>query len=111
MNTTTTELQHVTDATFATEVEGEPGMVLVDFWATWCGPCQMVAPVLKQIAGERTGTLKVVKLDADENQRTVARFGVRGLPTMLLFKGGKPVAQIVGAVPKGKIEAVLDQHA
>ena len=111
MSATMNELMNVTDETFAAEVEGEPGLVMVDFWATWCGPCQMVSPVLKQIAGERAGTLKVVKLDADENQRTTARFGVRGLPTMLLFKGGKPVAQIVGAVPKGKIEAVIDQHA
>ncbi|HET7042688.1 MAG TPA: thioredoxin [Gemmatimonadales bacterium] len=108
---TTTEMMHVTDATFAAEVEGVEGQVLVDFWAEWCGPCHMVAPVLAQLAAERTGTLKVVKVNADENQRTAARFGIRGLPTMLLFKGGKPVAQIVGAVPKGKIEAVLDQHA
>jgi thioredoxin 1 len=111
MSTTTTEPHHVTDDTFATEVEEAPGMVLVDFWATWCGPCQIISPILKQIAGERAATLKVVKVDADENQRTAARFGIRGLPTMLLFKGGKPVAQIVGAVPKGKIEAVLDQHS
>ena len=110
MNTTTTEIQHITDDTFAAEVEGAAGAVLVDFWATWCGPCHMLAPVLAQIATERSATLKVVKVNADENQRTTARFGIRGLPTMLLFKGGKPVAQIVGAVPKGKIEAVLDQQ-
>ena len=85
--------------------------MLVDFWAEWCGPCHMLAPVLAQIATERAGSLKVVKVNADDNQRTAARFGVRGLPTMLLFKGGKPVAQIVGAVPKSRIETVLDQHA
>jgi thioredoxin 1 len=107
---TTTEMLHVTDDTFAAEVEGAAGMVLVDFWAEWCGPCHMLSPVLAQIAAERAGTLKVVKVNADDNQRTAARFSVRGLPTMLLFKGGKPVAQIVGAVPKGKIEAVLDQY-
>jgi len=108
MSTMMNEITHVTDATFATEVEGAAGMVLVDFWAEWCGPCHMLSPVLEQIAKERSATLKVVKVNADDNQRTSARFGVRGLPTMLLFKDGKPVGQIVGAVPKGKIEAVLD---
>ena len=110
MSTTTTEIQHVTDDTFAAEVEQAAGQVLVDFWAEWCGPCHMLSPILAQVAAERTGKLKVVKVNADENQRTSARFGVRGLPTMLLFKDGKPVAQIVGAVPKSKIEAVLDTH-
>jgi thioredoxin len=111
MSTTTAGLMHVTDDTFAVEVESAELPVLVDFWAEWCGPCHIIAPVLAQLAQERAGKLKVVKLNADENQRTTARFGVRGLPTMLLFKGGKPVAQIVGAVPKARIEATLDQHA
>ncbi len=111
MSSTTSMTQHATDATFASEVEGSEGMVLVDFWAEWCGPCHMLSPVLETIAAERAGKLRVVKVNADENQRTTARFGIRGLPTMLLFKAGKPVAQIVGAVPKGKIEQVLDQHA
>ena len=111
MSTTTNDMLQVTDDTFAAEVEAAEVPVLVDFWAEWCGPCHMVAPVLAQIAQERAGTLKVVKVNADENQRTAARFGVRGLPTMLLFKGGAPVAQIIGAVPKGRIEATLDQHA
>jgi thioredoxin 1 len=101
---------HVTDATFAAEVEQAEGLVLVDFWAEWCGPCHMLAPTLALIASERAGKLKVVKVNADENQRTSAKYGVRALPTMLLFKGGVPVDQIVGAVPKGKIEMVLDRH-
>jgi thioredoxin 1 len=106
--TSTTTLLEVTDANFPAEVEGAAGPVLVDFWAPWCGPCHMLAPILAQIAVERAGKLKIVKVNADENQRTVARFGVRSLPTMILFKDGKPVAQLVGAVPKGRIEQLLD---
>ena len=108
MSTTTNEIQHVTDDTFTAEVEQAAGPVLVDFWAEWCGPCHMLAPILAQLAQERAGKLRVVKVNADENQRTAMRFNVRGLPTMLLFKDGKQVAQIVGAVPKSRIEAVLD---
>ena len=111
MTATTYGMLNVTDETFAAEVEGAEGSVLVDFWAEWCGPCHMLAPVLAQIGAERTGRLKVVKVNADENQRTSMRFGIRSLPTMLLFKGGAPVAQLVGAVPKGRVEAWLDQQA
>ena len=111
MITTTTSLMGLTDDTFVTEVEGATGLVLVDFWAEWCGPCHMLTPILAQIAQERAGKLKVVKVNADENQKTSARFGVRSLPTMILFKDGKPVAQIVGAVPKARIDAFLDQHS
>ena len=111
MSTMTNEMMNVTDATFAAEVEQAEGMVLVDFWAEWCGPCHMLSPVLAQIGAERAGTLKVVKVNADENQRVSMQFGIRSLPTMLLFKGGKPVAQLVGAVPKGRVEAWIDQNA
>ena len=111
MSTMTNEMMNVNEATFAAEVEQAEGMVLVDFWAEWCGPCHMLSPVLAQIGAERAGTLKVVKVNADENQRVSMQFGIRSLPTMLLFKGGKPVAQLVGAVPKGRVEAWLDQNA
>jgi len=111
MITSTTTLLDITDQNFPAEVEGATGLVLVDFWAAWCGPCHMLTPILAQIATERAGKLRIVKVNADENARTAARFGVRSLPTMILFKDGKPVAQIVGAVPKGKIDAVLEQYA
>jgi thioredoxin 1 len=108
MSTTTNEMMNVTDETFAAEVERAEGLVLVDFWAEWCGPCHMLSPVLAEIGAERAGKLKVVKVNADDNQRTSMQFGIRSLPTMLLFKGGKPVAQLVGAVPKGRVEAWID---
>jgi thioredoxin 1 len=100
----------VTDANFETEVEKADGLTIVDFWATWCGPCRMVAPILDQLATEYEGKLKVTKLDVDANIKTGSRFNVRSIPTLLFFKGGKVVDQIVGAVPKTHIEAKLQQH-
>jgi thioredoxin 1 len=102
---------HLTAATFDQEVVQHAGITLVDFWATWCGPCKMLAPLLDEIAAERVGTVKVAKVNIDEEQRVVMRFNVRAAPTLLIFKNGEPVAQIIGAVPKKKIEAVLDQLA
>ncbi|MEY8018761.1 thioredoxin [Mycobacterium servetii] len=90
----------VTDASFATEVLSSDKPVLVDFWATWCGPCKMVAPVLEQIASEQGEQLTVAKLDVDANPQTASQFQVVSIPTMILFKGGQPVKRIVGA--KGK---------
>ena len=90
----------VTDATFVDEVLTSEKPVLVDFWATWCGPCKMVAPVLEEIAGEKAGSLTVAKLDVDANPATARDFQVVSIPTMILFKDGKPVKRIVGA--KGK---------
>jgi thioredoxin 1 len=103
--TTTTNLQ-VTDATFATEVEEASGLVLVDFWATWCGPCRAVAPVIERLAEDYRGKVKVLKLDTDENQATAARLNIRSIPTILFFKGGKVVDGVIGADPR--LREVLD---
>ena len=107
--TVTTEVTAVTDATFAAEVLGSAVPVLVEFWATWCGPCRMVGPVLAQLAGERAGTLSVRKINADENPETTRAYQVMSLPTMILFRDGEPVTTIVGAYPKARIEERLDQ--
>ncbi len=98
----------VTDATFAEVVLESDKPVLVDFWAEWCGPCHMIAPVLREIAEERADELTIVKLNYDENPLTGQRFGVMGLPTMLLFKDGQPVRSFVGARPKMRLNAELD---
>jgi thioredoxin 1 len=100
-------LPEITDATFQAEVVESDTPTLVDFWAPWCGPCRMVGPVLEQIDGERED-LRVVKLNVDENQQTAAQFGVMSIPTMILFRNGSPVHQIVGALPKPRIEQQLD---
>jgi thioredoxin 1 len=101
----------VTDESFAADVESRDGLTIVDFTATWCGPCRILAPILEEVAAERAGSVRVAKLDMDENLRTVTRFNVRSAPTLLFFRGGRPVAQIVGAVPKHRIDAVIEQHA
>ena len=96
----------LTDATFDGEVR-KPGLILVDFWAEWCGPCHRVAPVLEQIRMDRAGSMRLGKLNIDQNPRTPNRFRVMSIPTMLLFKDGKLVDGIIGAVPKAQIESVL----
>ncbi|MHB1073661.1 MAG: thioredoxin [Gemmatimonadaceae bacterium] len=101
----------VTDGDFEQEVEKHDGLTVVDFWATWCGPCRMIAPIMDQIATEYDGKVKVTKLDVDANIKTATRFNVRSIPTILFFKDGKVVDQIVGAVPKATIESKLQQHA
>ena len=99
-----------TDADFETEVLQSTEPVLVDFWATWCGPCRQMAPVIDSIADKYAGRIKVGKLDVDHNPMAAQRFNVRGIPTMLVFKGGVPVEQIVGSVPEEKLAASLDTH-
>jgi thioredoxin 1 len=101
----------VTDANFEDEVEKADGLTIVDFWATWCGPCRMVAPILDQLATEYQGKVKITKLDVDANIKTASRFNVRSIPMLLFFKDGKVVDQIVGAVPKMHIEQKVQQHA
>ena len=102
--------QAVTDSDFEGQVEQQPGLTVVDFWATWCGPCRMIAPILDQLAIEYAGQVKVTKLDVDANIKTSTRFNVRSIPMLLFFKDGKVVDQIVGAVPRQAIEAKLKQH-
>ena len=99
-----------TDASFKEEVLDNDLPVLVDFWAEWCGPCRIVSPIVEQIAEEYQGRLKVGKLNVDENPQTAIQFGIRGIPTLLLFKGGQPVETIIGAVPKSYITDKLESH-
>ena len=103
-------LLQVTDDTFDAEIEKHDGLVMVDFWATWCGPCQIIAPSVEQLAGEYAGRLKVAKLDVDANPQTTIRFNVRSIPSVLFFKGGKVVDSVVGAVPKSHLTQRIEQH-
>lgn len=100
---------HVTDQTFAAEVEST-GTVMVDFWAPWCGPCKMIAPVLEEIDQEIGDKLKIAKLNVDDNQSSAAKFGIMGIPTLLLFKDGKPVEKIVGFQPKENLMNAINKH-
>ncbi len=99
----------ITDANFS-EVTGQPGLSMVDFWAVWCGPCRMVAPIVEQLADEYAGQVTVGKLDVDNNQRSAAQFNVRSIPTILFFKDGQVVDSVIGAVPKQALERKLQEH-
>ena len=104
------EVLHISDATFEAEVLHSNLPVLLDFWAPWCGPCKMIAPVLDDLAQDFAGKVKIVKMNVDENQATPAQFGVRSIPTLLLFKEGKLVATQVGALPKNQLANFLNQN-
>ncbi len=103
--------QQVTDADFQKEVLEANIPVLVDFWAEWCGPCKMVAPILDELSTELAGKVKIVKLNVDENRTTMMKYSVRSIPTMILFKNGEPVDMKVGAAPKASLSQWLEGHA
>ena len=100
----------VTDATFEAEVLKANIPVLVDFWAPWCGPCRAVAPVVEEIATEYIGKLKVLKLNTDENPKTAQSYRISGIPSLMVFKNGQPVEQVVGAVPKSTLSSAVEKH-
>jgi|SRR5688572_5066071 len=103
-------VHEVTDSNFDKTVLGAEKLVLVDFWATWCAPCLAIAPHVEALANEMSEKLTVGKLNIDDNPGTAGKFGVRSIPTLILFKGGRPVDQIVGAVPKRKLEEMIQKH-
>jgi thioredoxin 1 len=100
----------VTDDNFESEIVGAPTLAMVDFWATWCGPCRMIAPIVEQLADTYAGTVRVGKLDVDANQQVAARYGVRSIPTILFFKDGALVETVVGAVPRQALESKIKEH-
>lgn len=103
-------IQHVTDDTFETEVLQAQSPVLVDYWAEWCGPCKAIAPTLEEVAKEYSGKLKVAKVNVDENQEIPRKYGIRGIPTLMLFKNGNIEATKVGALSKSQLTAFLDSN-
>ncbi|MEQ1877132.1 MAG: thioredoxin [Bdellovibrionia bacterium] len=105
-----TNTKEVTDNSFENDVLQSKGLVLVDFWAEWCGPCKALGPKLDEIAGEMGGKLTIAKINIDDNPDAPSRYGVRSIPTMILFKDGQHVDQIVGNVPKDKIVATISRH-
>ena len=98
----------VTDSTFDEEIVNSEIPAIVDFWAEWCGPCKMIAPIFEELSGEYDGKVKFAKMDVDANSDVPVRYGIRGIPTLLIFKGGSPVDQIVGALPKSTLKQRID---
>ena len=103
-------IKHVSDASFQADVLDAGAPVLVDFWAEWCGPCKMIAPILDEVAGSYDGKLKIAKLNVDDNRDVPAKFGIRGIPTLMLFKDGQLAATKVGAMSKAQLTAFIDQQ-
>lgn len=104
------KIVHLTDKSFETDVLKAEGLTLVDFWAEWCGPCKMIAPILDEVAEEYDGKLTIAKLNIDENPETAPKYGIRGIPTLLLFKNGEVAATKVGALSKGQLKEFLNAN-
>lgn len=103
-------IKHISDSSFETDVLNSELPVLVDFWAEWCGPCKMIAPILEEVSKDYAGKIHLAKMDVDSNQAIPSKFGVRGIPTLILFKNGAPAAQKVGALTKGQLVTFIDSN-